>query len=370
MFGGMPSSSSRPASAPIAVIVPIVSKKSASISVKTKQGRDDDADVLERAEQVELAEQCRSRACRRSCRASAGTFRPQPVGLNSRRRPSGRRRRSPRRRSRATVVTTIEIRIAPLTLRTHSAITSSRPKHEDQDRPALAAGRRCRAATGTVVSAASGMRRTKPASTKPIRAMNRPMPTEIAILSWAGTAWKTASRKPVSTSTRMIRPSMHDQAHRVGPGHLAGDREGDERVEPEPGGQGQREVGDDAHQDRHHAGDQRRAGRDRRQVRRVAAAEELAVGVRREAEDERVEHDDVGHREEGDDPAADLAADGRAALGDLEEAVECRAPRRPVVCGAHARHHGRHRATGDRRRVADASPWTSVAAWSSATTSR
>ena len=35
MFGGMPSSSSSPASAPIAVIVPIVSKKSASISVKT-----------------------------------------------------------------------------------------------------------------------------------------------------------------------------------------------------------------------------------------------------------------------------------------------------------------------------------------------
>ena len=33
------------------------------------------------------------------------------------------------------------------------------------------------------------------------------MPTEIAILSWAGTALKTASRKPVSTSTRMIRPS-------------------------------------------------------------------------------------------------------------------------------------------------------------------
>ena len=34
-FGGMPCSSSRPASAPIAVIVPIVSKKSASIRVKT-----------------------------------------------------------------------------------------------------------------------------------------------------------------------------------------------------------------------------------------------------------------------------------------------------------------------------------------------
>ena len=59
-----------------------------------------------------------------------------------------------------------------------------------------------------MVLAASGMRRTKPASTKPIRAMNRPMPTEMAIFSWAGTAWKTASRKPVSTSTRMTTPSI------------------------------------------------------------------------------------------------------------------------------------------------------------------
>ena len=33
------------------------------------------------------------------------------------------------------------------------------------------------------------------------------MPTEMATFSWAGTAWKTASRKPVSTSTRMTRPS-------------------------------------------------------------------------------------------------------------------------------------------------------------------
>ncbi len=59
-----------------------------------------------------------------------------------------------------------------------------------------------------MVPAASGMRRTKPASTKPISAMNRPMPTEIATLSCAGTAWKTAFRKPVSTSTRITRPSI------------------------------------------------------------------------------------------------------------------------------------------------------------------
>ena len=33
------------------------------------------------------------------------------------------------------------------------------------------------------------------------------MPTEMATLSWLGTAWKTAVRNPVSTSRRMTRPS-------------------------------------------------------------------------------------------------------------------------------------------------------------------
>ena len=61
--------------------------------------------------------------------------------------------------------------------------------------------------TGTVVCEASGMRRTKPASTRPISAMNRPMPTLIAVFSWVGTARNTALRKPVSTSTRISRPS-------------------------------------------------------------------------------------------------------------------------------------------------------------------
>jgi hypothetical protein len=38
--------------------------------------------------------------------------------------------------------------------------------------------------------------------------MNRPIPTEMAVLSEVGTAWKTAVRKPVSTSTRMMMPSI------------------------------------------------------------------------------------------------------------------------------------------------------------------
>ncbi len=73
----------------------------------------------------------------------------------------------------------------------------------------------------------------------------------------------------------------HDQAHRVGPRHLRRDRERDERVEPQACGQRQREVGDDAHQDRQQARHQRGHGGDRREARArlAAAAEELAVHV-------------------------------------------------------------------------------------------
>ena len=50
--------------------------------------------------------------------------------------------------------------------------------------------------------------RTMPESTRPMIVMNRPMPTLMAVFSCAGTARNTAWRNPVSTSSRMIRPSM------------------------------------------------------------------------------------------------------------------------------------------------------------------
>ena len=53
-----------------------------------------------------------------------------------------------------------------------------------------------------------------------------------------------------------------------------------------------------------------------------AGAEHVARDILRAAEDERVQDDDVRHRDEGDDAAADLAAERRAALRDLEEPVE------------------------------------------------
>ena len=49
---------------------------------------------------------------------------------------------------------------------------------------------------------------TKPASTKPMKAMNRPMPTVIASFSWMGTALKIMRRRPVAASSTMMRPLM------------------------------------------------------------------------------------------------------------------------------------------------------------------
>ena len=95
------------------------------------------------------------------------------------------------------------IRIAPLTLRTINAMIRRVPNTN------TTVGQPTRfpltpRPTGTGPLA---VRRTKPASTKPIRAMKSPIPTEMAILICAGTALKTATRNPVRTNTKMIRPS-------------------------------------------------------------------------------------------------------------------------------------------------------------------
>ena len=61
--------------------------------------------------------------------------------------------------------------------------------------------------TGTVVPAASEMRRTKPESTSPMNAMKSPIPTAIAAFSSGGTALNTAVRNPEAASSTMITPS-------------------------------------------------------------------------------------------------------------------------------------------------------------------
>ena len=52
------------------------------------------------------------------------------------------------------------------------------------------------------------MRRIIPESTSPIKAIKKPIPATIAVLRLSGTASNTAVRKPVSTSTVIIRPAI------------------------------------------------------------------------------------------------------------------------------------------------------------------
>ncbi len=117
VFGGLPSSSSRSASAPTATIVPMVSKKSASSRVKTKQRGGEDADLAPAAEQAELAQQPEVRGVDQAVRAVVGTFRPQPFGLTCpRHSTAGPMSTRPRPGSPGRFRRGSPIRIAPLTL--------------------------------------------------------------------------------------------------------------------------------------------------------------------------------------------------------------------------------------------------------------
>ena len=81
-------------------------------------------------------------------------------------------------------------------------------------------------------------------------------------------------------------PFDHDQPHRLRPGHLRRDGEGQQRVQPEPGGDADREPADDAHQDGHHPGDQRGRGGDHGDGLVDVGADHRAraVGVRQSAD--------------------------------------------------------------------------------------
>ena len=99
------------------------------------------------------------------------------------------------------------IRIAPRTRRTTSTSVTSRPTTKTSIGQ-LTILPLMPSPTGTVLFAASGTRRTKPASTSPMMVRNSPMPTPIAVLSCVGTERNTAVRRPVSTRIAMSTPSI------------------------------------------------------------------------------------------------------------------------------------------------------------------
>ena len=103
--------------------------------------------------------------------------------------------------SATTVVATIPIRIPPGTFRATRMPMTTTPSRKisvgtdvmDPPSPSCTGGPPC-------------VRFTKPESTKPMNAMNRPMPTVIAAFSGCGTAWKIAVRMPVAPNSTMSTP--------------------------------------------------------------------------------------------------------------------------------------------------------------------
>src|SRR6266542_1244003 len=136
-----------------------------------------------------------------------GTVRPQPVGVTLPAASTlGGTSAMALTMIAKMVVAMMLSRIAPRTRRATSTTVSSSPtQNTSVGQPASRLP--MPSCTGTGVLAASGMRRTKPASTSPMNAMNRPMPTLMDCLRASGMASITAWRRPVATSTVISRPS-------------------------------------------------------------------------------------------------------------------------------------------------------------------
>ena len=258
MFGGMPSASSRPASAPIAVIVPIVSKKSASIRVKTSRT----------AATTPIAENEPNRL--NSPRVPKfGLSKIESGSFGHVQAPAGRvlgAALAPTLPIASTmmariVVATIEIRIAPLTLLDpqRDQQPAGRPRT-----PAPASPAGCR--TGPSCTGTGCWPRRDPADEAGVDEADQRDEQADADgdrdLQLRRDGVEDGLPEAGQHEDQDHQALEDDQAHRVRPGHLGGDRERDERVQPEAGRQRQREVGHDPHQDRHHARHQRRTGGD------------------------------------------------------------------------------------------------------------
>ena len=249
-------------------MVPIASKKFVNTSVKTSMRRGEHADALEASRSSTWPIE-RQVGQAHDGSGSAGTVSPQPPGLPlSTCEP---RFQIASTMTASTVPLTRPIRMRARDLARDQDAGEQQGDHEDERRhggdraaDAEADGRR-----------ADAVEVTKPASTKPMKAMKRPMPTVIASFSWM--------RHGVEDHAPQAgRGQQHDdeavddhEAHRLGPGHLADDAHREERVDAETGREGERQARHEAEQDRHDAGGQRGDGGD------LGEPEAVAVDIRR-----------------------------------------------------------------------------------------
>lgn len=178
------------------MIVPIASKKHDSRTVKTKRTPVSTPTFENPPKRLTWP---------MSPKSGLATGLPGHFGVVSPQAPSGRSAAA-WTTTASSVIATIEIRIAPGTLRTISASVSSAPR----TKTSTGQPSRCPVApswSGTVVWAASGIRVTKPESTSPISMMNRPIPMEMPLRRPSGTAFMTRSRSPVATSSITTNPA-------------------------------------------------------------------------------------------------------------------------------------------------------------------
>ncbi len=153
-----------------------------------------------------------------------------------------------------------------------------------------------------------------PPSQKPMNRMKRPMPTPIARFRPSGTAFMIASRRPTTTSRVMMRPSITiTPIAEAGRHPQGGQREGHHGVQAEAGGQGERIVRGQAHEQGHESGDKCRAGGDGDRVK-----------TQRSGDDRRVHGDDVDHHQECGNAGPNLGADVRPPFAQVEPALHVR----------------------------------------------
>ena len=276
----------------------MVSKKSASISVKTTRIADS-TPIRANPPNSEKSPTRPSFGRPATLSGQLGTVSAQPVGLGVPSAPNaGPGSAIASTISAMAVAARMPMRIAPRVLRATRIAVIARPStNTSTGQP-----RRLPVAPSWTGTVPAPVRRTMPASTRPISARNRPMPTAIAIRSCAGMARNTATRKPVSTSTVITMPSITMRPIASAQDIRVATATARNAFSPSPGGQRDRHPTDDSHQDRHDRGHQRgRAGH-------LRDSEGAAVRVRRQPENQRVEHDDVRHGHERDHPAAHLPA--------------------------------------------------------------
>ncbi len=198
--GKVPSGAARPASRERPVIVPIASKKLVKTRVKTSMRAA--STPMRPNEPTRSTWPTSDRSGRlTSCDGRVGTLSPHPPALPSALAPR------PRNASTITAMTVPEtspISSAALTLRTISTAVMTRVSTNravgivaiDPPTPRPTGGE------------LRPVEVTRPLSTKPMKAMNRPMPTVIAVLRASGTASKIIRRSPVTASSTMMSPLM------------------------------------------------------------------------------------------------------------------------------------------------------------------